>query len=362
MHSKKNVLLTPALSWSPGARVNYENVVTTAHAVYLGTDADAVANATTDSPEFMGLKNYSDPCSYTVTSALEADTLYYWRVDEYNDLHTDSPWQGFVWEFKSLGGAAVEPIPVSGTIGLPVPLQLDWLPGAFATTHHLFFGTDAASVADATTDNPMGVYIGTISRPYSLGSLSDDLVKATDYYWRIDEANGGGGYWKGEEAWMFRNTNYFVVEDFNSYEDSEDMNTMWVTAYDLAPTCYVSSQAGLQWSAMGGRLSFYYSNAGDVKFSEARFITNSGSGSDWTGGGAIPASDPIVALAISYLGNGSNTADATYDRIYMGIEDSDGSFDVILNPDANATRDLFGWSEWKVALSDLDVPSPMNLS
>jgi hypothetical protein len=230
------------------------------------------------------------------------------------------------------------------------------MPGAFATTHHLFFGTDAAAVTDATTGNPLGVYIGTVSRPYTLGNLPIDLLRDTTYYWRIDEANDSGGYWKGAEVWSFTNTNYFVVDDFNSYESSEDMNTKWVTDHDTS--CFVNPHAGLQWSGVGGRLSFYYDNVPSPYFSEARFIT--GSGSDWTGAGALPAADPIVAVAVAYLGSGFNSADPTYDRMYMGIEDADGSFKVALNPDPNATRDLFGWSEWKVALSALDVPSPMN--
>ena len=358
-HMKINVNLTPTLTWLPGALVNSENLgsSTIAHAVYLGIDADAVANATTDSSEFMGYKNYNDPNSYAVTTALAAATDYFWRIDEYNDLHPDSPWTGYVWQFTTLGGSAVEPMPVSGTIGLPVPLQLDWLPGAFTVSHTLYFGTNEANVTDATPTNQLNAYIGTVSRPYTLGSLSFDLAKDTNYYWRIDEVNGAST-WKSE-TWMFRNTNYFVVEDFNSYETSEDMNVKWVTGYSLEPTCWVTAQAGLQWSAMGGRLSFYYNNTATPYFSEARFITNSGSGSDWTGGGALPSTDPIVAVAIAYQGNASNTADPIYDRMYLGIEDTDGDVDVVLNTDANATRDVFGWSEWKVKLSDLGVPSPM---
>ena len=360
IYMKQNVSLTPTLSWKPGALINNENLgsSTIAHAVYLGTDATAVTDATTASSEFMGYKNYNDPCSYTVTTNLEADTDYFWRIDEYNDLHPDSPWPGYVWRFRTLGGSAVEPKPADQTVGLPVPLQLDWLPGAYVESHTLYFGTDISAVTDATPGNPLGAYIGTVGRPYTLGSLSFDLAKYTDYYWRIDEVNGPNT-WKSD-TWMFRNTNYFVVDDFNSYETSEDMNVKWVSGYDLAPSCYVYAQAGLQWSALGGRLSFYYNNTATPYFSEARFITNSGSGSDWTGGGALPSADPIVAVAIGYQGNGTNTADPDYDNMYMGIEDSDGSFDMVLNPDANATRDVFGWSEWKVALSDLGVPSPMD--
>jgi len=80
------------LSWDAGA-------VAASHEVYFGTDADAVKNATTASPEYKGPKalgeeNY-DP------GKLILNTTYYWRIDEVNGVNPDSPWAGKIWSFTT---------------------------------------------------------------------------------------------------------------------------------------------------------------------------------------------------------------------------------------------------------------------
>ena len=73
--------------------------VAASHEVYFGTDADAVANATTTSPEYKGPKALGeesiDPGKLTL------NTVYYWRIDEVNGASTDSPWAGNVWSFTT---------------------------------------------------------------------------------------------------------------------------------------------------------------------------------------------------------------------------------------------------------------------
>jgi hypothetical protein len=84
--------LTLILSWNAG---DYA----TSHEVYFGTDEDAVTNATKDSPEYKGTKA-SDDETYD-PGKLEWYTTYYWRIDEVNDLHPDSPWTGTLWSFTT---------------------------------------------------------------------------------------------------------------------------------------------------------------------------------------------------------------------------------------------------------------------
>jgi hypothetical protein len=83
---------TVILSWDAGA-------VAGSHEVYFGTDADAVANATTTSPEYKGPKALGDE-SYD-PGMLTLNTAYYWRIDEVNDVNPDSPWAGKVWSFST---------------------------------------------------------------------------------------------------------------------------------------------------------------------------------------------------------------------------------------------------------------------
>jgi len=79
------------LSWDAGA-------VAASHEVYFGTDADAVADATTTSPEYKGPKALGEE-SYN-PGKLTLNTTYYWRIDEVNDS-PDSPWAGNVWSFTT---------------------------------------------------------------------------------------------------------------------------------------------------------------------------------------------------------------------------------------------------------------------
>jgi hypothetical protein len=80
------------LGWVAGA-------VARSHDVYFGTDADAVAIATKDSPEYKGPKALSEE-SYD-PGKLTMDTTYFWRIDEVNDVNPDSPWPGHVWSFTT---------------------------------------------------------------------------------------------------------------------------------------------------------------------------------------------------------------------------------------------------------------------
>jgi hypothetical protein len=83
---------TAILSWKAG---DYA----TSHEVYFGTDADAVANADTASPEYKGTKPLDDE-SYD-PGELDWYTTYYWRVDEVNSANPDSPWTGNLWSFAT---------------------------------------------------------------------------------------------------------------------------------------------------------------------------------------------------------------------------------------------------------------------
>jgi hypothetical protein len=86
------VTQAPVLQWKPGLQA-------TSHEVYFGTDQDAVANATTASPEYKGSKALGDE-SFD-PGKLPWESTFYWRIDEVNDLNPDSPWIGSVWSFTT---------------------------------------------------------------------------------------------------------------------------------------------------------------------------------------------------------------------------------------------------------------------
>ena len=83
------VLADQTLTWEPGLGA-------LAHTIYFGTDADAVAESTN------GLMQVA--MSFT-PPALEAETTYYWRVDEFTLSGTI---KGPVWSFTTIGEIPVE--------------------------------------------------------------------------------------------------------------------------------------------------------------------------------------------------------------------------------------------------------------
>jgi hypothetical protein len=85
-----DVSQTVILSWSAGESA-------ASHDVYFGTDADAVRNADTNSPEYKGSRQPGSE-SYD-PGQLEWDTTYYWRVDEVEDGGTIQ--KGNVWNFTT---------------------------------------------------------------------------------------------------------------------------------------------------------------------------------------------------------------------------------------------------------------------
>lgn len=74
------------------------------HNVYLSHDIDAV---TTQKAEAS--------LGTTTSTQLEVADLkwaetYYWRVDEVNEAHDDSPWLGHIWSFRTLGTLLIDDI------------------------------------------------------------------------------------------------------------------------------------------------------------------------------------------------------------------------------------------------------------
>ncbi|MBN1805810.1 MAG: LamG domain-containing protein [Sedimentisphaerales bacterium] len=87
-----NVTQTVVLNWTPS---DYA----ASHQVYFGTDNVALRNADTGSSEYKGDRNLGSE-SYD-PGKLEWNTSYYWRIDEVNNAHPDSPWIGPVWSFTT---------------------------------------------------------------------------------------------------------------------------------------------------------------------------------------------------------------------------------------------------------------------
>ena len=176
------------LSWTPGA-------FAASHDVYLGEGFDEVSGGTHDSVVFCG--NQRDAYyvagfpGFAYPDGLIPGTTYYWRIDEANEAHPNSPWKGDVWSFSIPSKTAYNPVPADGAESVITNVILSWTPGMGAKFHTVYFDDDFETVANAT----VGVSVGA-------GTYDPGPLKAAKlYYWRVDQFDGVDAY-KGD-VWSF---------------------------------------------------------------------------------------------------------------------------------------------------------------
>ena len=97
---------------------------------------------------------------------------------------------------------AAGPSPADGAVLRETWTNLIWAPGAYATSHDVYFGENFTDVEAGTGDTFLGnqtltdLTIGFPGFPYPEG-----LIPGTTYYWRIDEVDSANTY-KGD-VWSF---------------------------------------------------------------------------------------------------------------------------------------------------------------
>jgi hypothetical protein len=171
-----------------------------AHNVYFGTDQAAVEDADTSSPEW---KKLTTDLYFLVGSLLTPATDFYWRIDEIEGDGVTTH-KGDIWSFTTMGMKSYNPSPPNGARWIDPDVTLSWSAGFKAKTvsgQDVYLGTDQTAVTNATTSNPMGVFVKTQTtlnyKPTS--SLARDIF----YYWRIDQRNTDGTITKGD-VWRFK--------------------------------------------------------------------------------------------------------------------------------------------------------------
>jgi hypothetical protein len=168
--------------------------------------------------------------------------------------------------------------------------------------HDVYFSTDEQAVIDGNTP------VTTVTET-SYGPLSLDLGKT--YYWRVNEVNEAETptTWQGY-IWDFTTQEYFVVDDFESYNDLDpadpDSNrifNVWIDGYDDPANGslvgYESPPFAEQTIVHGGNQSMplYYDNS--VGYSEATLTLTYPR--DWTEKG-------VTTLTIWFRGDSVSTA------------------------------------------------------
>jgi hypothetical protein len=166
--------------------------------------------------------------SYEYNTTVEFDGL----AAKYVKLTANSNWGGILVQyglsevrFLQIPVHAKMPIPDSQATDVALEVNLGWRAGREAAEHNVYFSDDMQAVTDGTVD-----VITTTDTSY--GPLSLDLGKT--YYWRVNEVNGTD-VWPGN-VWNFMTQEYFVVEDFEDYNDYEPDRIFdtWIDGWGIA--------------------------------------------------------------------------------------------------------------------------------
>ncbi|MFH1715930.1 MAG: hypothetical protein ABIF19_01145, partial [Planctomycetota bacterium] len=331
------VALDARLSWQAGFNAKL-------HYVHFGDNFDTVSSAAAAPPT--GLTIY-------VPSNLKPAKVYYWRVDEFDGVATHP---GTVWSFSTVG-AVGSPTPPYGATDVKHTQILKWVPGDDAASHQIYFGTDKDAVRNANTGSPE--YKGTA--PLTAEKYDPGLLEwNTAYYWRIDEVNSPnpGSPWKGN-VWPFTTADFFVVEDFedfNDYTPDEIWNT-WIDGFGTTTNGATAGYPDPDFAAGGhyvetnivhsGSQSMPYLYDVDQKYAEAtRTLTYP---RNWTEKG-------VETLGVWFKGDWINVATP----MYVAIANATGAPAVVYHDDPGVTR-MDVWTEWKIPLQ-LFADQGVNLS
>ncbi|MBN2269847.1 MAG: hypothetical protein JXN61_04490 [Sedimentisphaerales bacterium] len=185
--------LSVLLSW---ARGDYR----WASHVYFGDNRANVEAGTGGTDKGLTYRN-----TYPLAGLLP-ETTYYWKIDEVNNTHPDSPWVGEIWSFTTMSDKATNPDPADGAVNVLKNVTLSWDAGMDMDHQNIFIGTNYNTVLNATT--PTANTTATSWDPNGL------VVNGQTYYWRIDTYDTSAGSHKGP-VWSFSTMPAIPIDDPN---------------------------------------------------------------------------------------------------------------------------------------------------
>ena len=115
-------------------------------------------------------------------------------------------------------GQAANPMPASGTAGVPFNSPFGWTSGSNALTHAVYFGVNSNAVAQATPASPQ--FVGLLIT----NGLYPALAGATTYYWRVDEITGINT--NTGAVWSFTTAPAPLLLHRYSFDESGGTNTL----------------------------------------------------------------------------------------------------------------------------------------
>ena len=309
--------LDATLSWTPGFGAKL-------HTVYLGDNFEDVDNATGGAAQ--------GTATYKPAGPLEAEKVYYWRVDEFDPPFTH---KGDIWSFTT-PGAAGNSQPANGAVDVPMLTTLSWTPADSAASSDLYFGTDADAVKNATAALPE--YMGN----KALGSESYDpgkLALGANHYWRVDAVYPDKTV-KGL-LWSFATAGFIGVDDFEAYNDIDPPDAESNRIFDKWIDGFGSTTNGAlvgndlppyaeQTIVHGGGQSMPYLYNNNLMTSEATLTLVYPR--DWTEEG-------VTKLSLWFRGASGNAAD----RMFVALNGN-----ALLYHEDPAATQVAKWTEWVI--------------
>jgi len=234
---------------------------------------------------------------------------------------------------------AREAQPETGAVDVSVDAVLDWRAGREAVSHQVYLGTDANDLALAAT---------VTASTYDPGALDLD----TEYFWQIVEVNEAEmpTAW-ASDVWNFTTQQSLLVEDFESYNGSDDLlYETWLDGFG-GETTLGGSMAGYIDSPFvetsivkggGQSMPIFYDNDGG-------FVNANGATSSPTFSEVMCEFDPaqdwsvngIKTLVLYFCGSSDNAAGHMYVKI-NGVKVVHDSTTAIQSP---------AWTQWNVDLT-----------
>jgi hypothetical protein len=225
---------------------------------------------------------------------------------------------------------------------------ISWSAGTNAAAHDVYFGTDEMAVENANTssDEYKGRQAGTSYAPDS----NIPYLFGADYFWRIDEVNSSGGVeWPGS-VWSFTAADYGVVDDFDSYANTEpDLDAVWNDYWDNGSDAIITLEKSPDIVHEGNSVAMnYYNITFDVSKLVGSWMDAATSdldiGSDWTVSGA-------AALVLYFRGSAGNSVE----KMWVELEDTSSNAGYVLyDGDANDIT-VESWHEWNIDQAIFDA-------
>jgi len=221
----------------------------------------------------------------------------------------------------------------------PAP-TLSWLPGRYADSHDVYFGTDEDDVNDANNTPGAWPEFKGNRDPCSYNPGPLDLGET--YYWRIDEVNDACApyLWKGG-VWSFTVANYIVVEDFESYNETDNrIDDTWFDwkVNGTGAAVYLETEI-VQGGSQSMRLDYDNFNWGYSE-TDRMYVSDQ----NWTAAG-------VKALRLSFQGKADNTVGED-DILYVVLKDAGDIEKMVLCDCEPNDLKMESWQNCDIALED----------